>query len=221
MNIGLILDDHDGAQVWLREVLSAVYPSMSVSVASDLASARDKLRYLCADGLPPELALVDLSLPDGTGLDFIRELRKTCPECLCVVVSIHDDDHHVFPALRVGAQGYLLKHQPKAELVASLEGMVQGQPPLSPSIAQRVLATFLQEEISQAEALTPREQEVLELIAKGYTLVNVAEALGISRHTVASFVKNIYRKLEVSSRAEATREAIRMGLVQAHSHSQP
>jgi DNA-binding NarL/FixJ family response regulator len=94
-----------------------------------------------------------------------------------------------------------------------LAGIIDDEPPLSPSVARRVLATFTPPDTTAQPDLTPREQEVLELIARGFTLAQVGQALGITRHTTAGYVKTVYRKLEVSSRAEATREAMRMGMI--------
>lgn len=213
MKIGLILEDHDGAQRWLRQVLLDVFPAMTVSTAMGLSAANEKLEHLSAAGITLDLALVDLSLPDGTGIDFIRALRRREPDCLSVVITIHDDDRHVFRALRAGASGYLLKQQSQQELAGRLSGIVNGEPPLSPAIAHRVLATFSQSQEEQWDPMTPREQEVLKLIAKGFTLSKVAESLNVSRHTIAGHVKNIYRKLEISSRAEATQQAIRLGMI--------
>lgn len=212
MKLGFILEDHAGAQDWLRDVLKEVFPGISVTVANRLAEARDKLSHLEKADLTPDIALIDLSLPDGNGIDFIRDLREAVPDCLCIVITIHDDDRHVFPALRAGARGYLLKQQPQAELARRLAGIIDDEPPLSPSVARRVLATFAPPDTTQPD-LTPREQEVLELIARGFTLAQVGQALGITRHTTAGYVKTVYRKLEVSSRAEATREAMRMGMI--------
>ncbi|TGN40200.1 response regulator [Marinobacter confluentis] len=213
MKLGFLLEDHGGAQDWLQGVLTEVFPGISVTVSGRLSEARDKLSHLLQAGFTPDIALIDLSLPDGTGIDFIRDLREQAPECLCIVVTIHDDDRHVFPALRAGARGYLLKQQPQAELARRLSGLIEDEPPLSPSVARRVLATFAPPDTSSQPDLTPREQEVLELIAKGFTLAQVGQALGITRHTTAGYVKSVYRKLEVSSRAEATREAMRMGMI--------
>jgi len=213
MRLGFILEDHAGAQDWLRSVLNEVFPGISVTVASRLEEARGKLSHLLQADLQPDIALVDLSLPDGSGIEFIRDLRESATDCLCIVITIHDDDRHVFPALRAGARGYLLKQQSQSELARRLSGIIEDEPPLSPSVARRVLATFAPPDMAARPDLTPREQEVLELIAKGFTLAQVGQALGITRHTTAGYVKTVYRKLEVSSRAEATREAMRMGMI--------
>jgi DNA-binding NarL/FixJ family response regulator len=150
-------------------------------------------------------------------------LRHHQPKSLPVVVTIYDDDEHLFPALQAGAFGYLLKEQPQQELVAQLLRMVQGEPPLSPPIARRVLSHFvtspqrrqaLMRSVEDEVKLTDRETEVLQRVAKGYTLPEIAQQFGLSRHTIADYIKQIYRKLNVSSRAEAALEAARRGLVQ-------
>ncbi|MCG6116610.1 MAG: response regulator transcription factor [Aquimonas sp.] len=210
----LLVDDLAPARDWLREALLAAFPGIAVYEAGSLAEAR---RVLSALDLVPELALVDLGLPDGSGTRLIEELQRGPRPCLCVVSTVFDDDAHVFPALRAGAQGYVLKDLPSQALAEALRGILQGQPPLSPSIARRLLRQFQQPpaavEAPAAEALTPRETEVLQLIAKGYTVQQTANALGLSANTASGYVKDIYRKLSINSRAEATLEATRRGLV--------
>jgi DNA-binding NarL/FixJ family response regulator len=216
MRTGIVLEDHPGARKWLLEALEEAIPGIQATAWPDLGSARARLSLLTASGNPPDIALVDLSLPDGNGIDFLRDLREQHSHCISIVVTIHDDHRHVLPALRAGAEGYLLKQQERHELVDRLKRILDGEPPLSPSIARKVLETFYQAPVSETDSsalLTSREREVLQLLAKGLTLIDVARMLEITRHTVAGYVKNIYRKLEVSSRAEATLEAIRMGLI--------
>jgi DNA-binding NarL/FixJ family response regulator len=138
------------------------------------------------------------------------------------VVTIHDDDEHLFPALQAGAFGYLLKEQPRQQLTEQLQRISQGEPPLSPSIARRVIQYFAQQAKAAAQpavdtlmpqvSLTERESDVLLRVAKGFTLPEIGVQLGLSRHTIADYVKQIYRKLNVSSRAEAALEAQRLGL---------
>ena len=134
-----------------------------------------------------------------------------------MVVTIHDDDDHLFPALQAGAYGYLLKEQPREQLMEHLQRISQGEPPLSPSIARRVIAYFAAQAKPQKDMiphvqLTDRENEVLLRVAKGFTLPEIGVQLNLSRHTIADYVKQIYRKLNVSSRAEAALEAQRLGL---------
>jgi DNA-binding NarL/FixJ family response regulator len=147
----------------------------------------------------------------------VTKLRDIQPEAQSVVVTIHDDDEHLFPALQAGAFGYILKEQPRELITEQLQRISQGEPPLSPSIARRVMAHFSAKAKPQANSipnvsLTDRESEVLLRVAKGYTLPEIGVQLGLSRHTIADYVKQIYRKLNVSSRAEAALEAQRLGL---------
>ena len=169
-----------------------------------------------------DLALVDLGLPDGSGVDVVAALREHQPETQSVVVTIHDDDEHLFPALQAGAFGYILKEQARELIIEQLQRISQGEPPLSPSIARRVMAYFAAKSKPQPMSassaavphvsLTDRETEVLLRVAKGYTLPEIGVQLTLSRHTIADYVKQIYRKLNVSSRAEAALEAQRLGL---------
>ena len=161
------------------------------------------------------LESADLLIPDGSGIDLIDELNKKQANTMCVVTSIFDDDQHLFAALRAGAKGYVLKDQTQEELATMLKGIIDGKPPLSPAIARRLLNFFTPEmpHVDESQKLTAREQEVLTLISKGYTIAKVGELLGITHNTTASYVKIIYRKLNVNSRAEATLEATRLGIV--------
>ena len=134
-------------------------------------------------------------------------------------MTIHDDDDHLFPALQAGAFGYLLKDQAAPATVEQFRRMSQGEPPLSPAIARRVMAHFASRSSQRGRprtmphvALTDRENEVLLRVAKGFTLPEIAVQLELSRHTISDYVKQIYRKLNVSSRAEAALEAQRLGL---------
>lgn len=209
MQNGLVVEDLAASAQWLARVLAQAFPGIAAVTAGTLQEARE-----AAAKTAPDIALVDLDLPDGSGVDLIREFARAYPACHCVVATIYADDRHLFPALRAGAQGYLLKDQPFERVVAALQAIGGGEPPLSPAIAQRLLRMFADEQSSTEEArLTARERETLVLIAKGFRLPDVAQQLGVTRHTAAGFIKAIYRKLNISSRAEAALEAARMGLV--------
>jgi len=208
---GLVVEDLPAPAQWLATVLEESFTGIGVDLASNLSEARSALSRRI-----PEIALIDLGLPDGSGVDLIREIAQQHPQCQCIVTTIYADDRHLFPALRAGAAGYLLKDQPKDRVVAALRGIASGEPPLSPTIAQRLLRVFGQDQNdanTKDSPLSSRERETLVLIAKGYKLPEVAEQLGVTRNTAAGFIKSIYRKLNISSRAEATLEAARMGLV--------
>lgn len=209
MKTGFILEDLPESQAWLRDALEQSFPGIAIDSAYSLAEAAQKL----AAGPAPDIALIDLGLPDGSGITLIEQIQRRSPATLCIVASIYDDDGHIFPALRAGAQGYLLKDQPVAGIVQALTGIAAGQPPLSPAIARRMLAFFQPAPSAPGPDLTERETEVLRLISKGLTQAETARLLGISQHTVAGYVKELYRKLNVSSRAEAALIARDLGLV--------
>ena len=212
MNQILLLEDLPEIRTWLKALVLQVFPGAQVSEASRV---HDALGLVSA--IPFQLALIDLGLPDGSGVDVVTALRESQPEAQSVVVTIHDDDEHLFPALQAGAFGYILKEQPRELIAEQLQRISSGVPPLSPSIARRVIAYFAAQEKPQADLmphvqLTERESEVLLRVAKGFTLPEIGVQLSLSRHTIADYVKQIYRKLNVSSRAEAALEAQRLGL---------
>jgi len=221
----LIVEDLEEPREWLAELLPQALPSVRrVDTVATLAQARERMREYAYG-----LALVDWGLPDGTSESLIAELVAARAGAVVIVATIHDDDTHVFPALRAGAQGYILKSQPGVIVISQLRRIEMGEPALSPSIALRVLRHFhatpqtSPQVISVARSasldgeapkhLTEREIDVLRLIAKGYKAPEVAPLLGITPHTVSSYVRDIYRKLGISSRAEAAMEAAKRGLV--------
>jgi DNA-binding NarL/FixJ family response regulator len=208
----LLLEDLPEIRAWLRKLVLQVFPGAHLS---ESARVHDAVALVTA--VKFDLALVDLGLPDGSGVDVVVKLRDVQPDAQSVVVTIHDDDDHLFPALQAGAFGYILKEQPREMITEQLQRISQGEPPLSPSIARRVMAHFAaqarpQKAMMPHVSLTDRESEVLLRVAKGYTLPEIGVQLGLSRHTIADYVKQIYRKLNVSSRAEAALEAQRLGL---------
>ena len=207
----LVIEDIADVAAWLAGLLARRFPGIEVRTAATVAAARAAIDA----GPAPDLALVDLGLPDGDGCDLIRLLTGRLPLCQVVVTTLFGDDAHLFPALRAGAHGYLLKDQPEPRLAAALDGILRGEPPLSPAIAKRLLQSFGAPAPAAAPAhpLTEREREVLILVSKGCRLPELVERLAISRHTVSDHLKNIYRKLNVNSRAEAALEAARLGLV--------
>jgi len=211
MNTGLVVEDIPATRNWLAEALTQAFPGIAVQSAATQKAALAVIEDQIFD-----VALVDLDLPDGSGIAAIAALRRRSPAAVVVVTTIFDDDAHVFPAMQAGAQGYLLKEQPREQFIAGLQGVLRGDPPLSPAIARRMIAHFNSAMLPGADpgvVLTARETEVLRLVAKGFTLQEIAGHLGISRHTVVDHVKSLYRKLNVSSRAEAALEATRRGLV--------
>ncbi len=188
---------------------------------------------------PFKLVLVDLELPDGNGLELLVELAHY--PATKIVTTLYSDDDHLFPALQCGADGYLLKEDRFEVLVEELQRIVRGQPPLSPAIARRLLTHFrhgspadsrapdsgfanlsgfttsrpvpIEKPPPDHERLTPRESEVLTYLSKGFTIKEIASLMGIKWFTVNDHIKSIYKKLNVSSRAEAAVLASKQGLV--------
>ncbi|RFF30772.1 response regulator [Wenzhouxiangella sediminis] len=203
----LIIEDLPAAREWLAESVHLAFPTSQIDMAADCAGARDAL-----DRQWPGMALIDLGLPDGDGTRLIAWIKSRHPATLCIVASTFADDTHIFPALRAGADGYFTKDQGRAELARLLTEIADGQPPLSPDVARRLMAYFQHEDQPEAP-LSERETEVLRLIGKGYSSTEVGRLLGITRNTAAGYVKDIYRKLGISSRAEAALKAAEFGLL--------
>ena len=166
-----------------------------------------------------DIALVDIGLPDISGIDVIRELKALCPQCNVLVVTTFGDEKTVTSALEAGADGYLLKGIALEELKRDLHALQDGGSPLSPMIARKLLnrlQTKAVDEKSDAGGetkLTPREHEILAMIAKGFSYAETSKICSISAATVHSHLKRIYRKLEVHSKTEAVYEARRRSLI--------
>ncbi len=203
----LIIEDLPPVMDWLQQTVALAYGQAQVETANDLASA-----FVLVKSQIFDLALVDIGLPDGSGLDIVDYFHQQKAPTMVVITTIFDDDQHVFSALRKGARGYILKDQDKEQLAQMLVNIEQGKLPISAAIANKLLG-FFNPQISKNE-LTKREKEVLTLIAKGIKVPQVAEMLGIKSSTGYGYVKEIYQKLGINSRAEATMEASKMGLIE-------
>lgn len=210
----LLLEDKPDTRLWLQGILGEALPDLDIRTAPDLKTARQ----LLTEEACWRLALVDIGLPDGNGIDFIRELKTTQPLTEAIVTTIYDDDDNLFSAIAAGAHGYLLKSQPAEQLVRQLQQFEAGTPPLSPSIARRMLAWFRTHSPAPTlEAdevhLSTRDIDVLTCIGRGLRVAETAQHLGLTENTVSSYIKQLYRKLDINSRAEAALEAARRGLV--------
>lgn len=239
----LILEDNPVARGFLCRVVRESFSDVSsITEAGDLEAVRRLLGHSAGQKAPSsadpfQLVLVDLELPDGSGLELLSELANY--PATRIVTTLYSDDEHLFPALQCGADGYLLKEDRFEVLVEELQKIVRGQPPLSPAIARRLLTHFrsgdgmpsaygtgntnnsaipLAAPAAPAapldhERLTPRENEVLTYLSKGFTIKEIANLMGIKWFTVNDHIKSIYKKLNVSSRAEAAVLASKQGLV--------
>lgn len=214
----LVVEDEPLLQQRLGGVLRQLgYTNDALIFAASLAEARAVLAEQ-----PLGLALVDLQLPDGNGRDLIEQLRADDPGLGILVVSAWSSEELILSALRAGATGYVLKQRDDFEVMLSIRSVLRGGAPIDPFIARRILE-LLPELAAPARpsglpldpdtALTVREAEILRKVADGLSNREIAEQLHLSRHTVESHVKRIYRKLAVSSRTMAVREARARGMI--------
>ncbi len=223
-DLALVLEDQAESRAWMAALVAEVFPGVEVIAFGDLSEACGWLKAADDATLARlRLSLIDLGLPDGSGISFIRDLTARRPGALAVVATIHDDDVNLLNAIAAGACGYLLKDQEAGAIAAQLRRIDDGEPPLSPSIARRMMDHFAKHAPaptassgaakSVEAALTPRELEVLALLGRGSRVAEAAKRLGLTDQTVATYVKTIYRKLRISSRAEAALAAQRRGLI--------
>lgn len=204
----LIVEDHQDVSDWLNTLTHLAFTKVEVQQAFSLKQAILKIHEARN---PIDLVLLDLSLPDGEGLSIIKDIRQHNAAVCIVVTTIFDDNNHLFEALQSGVEGYLLKGESSETLLQQLQGICNGNPPISASIARKMITHF--SKIPPCEILSPREQDVLKSIGQGLTVKNTAQNLNISPNTVAEYVKSIYRKLNISSRAEAAQKAGEFNLI--------
>lgn len=202
----LIVED----EPWVRRGAEEMLRAANVEVVA-LGRGRDAMAAARAAAF--DAALVDLGLPDVSGIEVIAELRQL-GACTPVAFTVFDDAPTILAALRAGARGYVLKSTPSERIVPLLREAIAGGMPLSPAVASLVVETMLGQDANKpSTALTDRETELLALLARGATYAQCADALGIGVGTVQSYVKSIYTKLDVGSKAEAAVVAVRLGLV--------
>jgi DNA-binding NarL/FixJ family response regulator len=210
----LIADDHAMVRRGLRLVLDAEPDLRVVAEAGDGAEA---LAIAGADA-ELELAVIDVSMPRMTGLQAAAELTRIRPELRVLMLSMHDNDQYLFEALKAGASGYVLKSAADRDLVEACRAVLRGQPFLYPSGIAALIGDYLErarsgEQVPQ-DPLTPRELEVVKLIAEAHTNEQIAALLNISRYTVERHRENVLAKLGMRDRVQLTRYAIRRGLVE-------
>jgi two-component system, NarL family, response regulator LiaR len=155
--------------------------------------------------LQPDVALVDIQLPGKNGIELVKFVRKNCPNILCMMCTAYDEDEKVFEALEAGAHGYVLKSTPPVKIIEAIDELVKGGSPMSTDVARKVVMSFKKNTVADDLniALTEREKQVLELLAKGLLYKEIAAILSISSETVRKHCFNIYQKLHVNNRTEA------------------
>jgi DNA-binding NarL/FixJ family response regulator len=157
--------------------------------------------------LNPDIVIMDINLPGMTGIECVRQVKKVAPSIQFMMFTVYENNDQVFEALKAGASGYLLKKTPPLQIIESVKELYQGGSPMSAAIARKLVTVFLTQNTvptsAEAAVLTPRETEVLHLIAKGLLYKEIAEQLGISFHTVRQHIGKIYEKLHVQNKTEA------------------
>ncbi len=205
----LIADDHAVVREGLEAIISAQTDMTLVAQARDGVEA-----VALAQAQHPDVILLDLSMPHKDGLTAIREIKQANPAARILVLTSFADDERVFPAIKAGALGYLLKDTPRAQLLEAIREVAQGRAFLHPTIAMKVIRELHApaEPRAAATTLTPRETETLRLIARGLSNRAIAETLHVDERTVAKYVSGILGKLHLASRTQAALYAVREGL---------
>ncbi|TCB79497.1 response regulator [Acinetobacter sp. ANC 4173] len=217
----IILEDEPIIQNRLRRILTELgYETETLHFVSNLKEAFAKI-----EEIPISLALVDLGLPDGNGIEFIERLRERDTSALILVISAWSTQSSLFSAIKAGATGYVLKERDDAEVLLAIRSILRGGAPIDPFIAREILNQIAVQENSHdksqqhdalpvdMEALTNREKEILDLVAQGLSNREISEQLFVSRYTVESHIKHIYRKLSVSKRTKAVSAARTLGII--------
>lgn len=218
IRIGLVDDDID----FQKELSNALIPSSGILLQGIAGTRIEGLKMLETPQM--DVLIVDLGLPDGSGIDVIMAANEKWPECNLMVSTTFGDELHVMQSLEAGATGYLLKDSAPINLINEIKSLHSGGSPISPLIARKILTRFHQDHkktvFSDASASPPlrvglstRELEVLEYITKGFSSNEIAALMLVSPHTVLTFIRRIYAKLKVSSKTEAIYEARNQGLL--------
>jgi two-component system response regulator DevR len=201
-----LLDDHEIVRRGLRELLE---PEDDLTVVGEAGTAADALERIPATR--PDVAVLDVQLPDGDGVEVCREIRSAHPEIACVMLTSFADDEAVYAAIMAGAAGYLLKQIRGNDLVTGIRQVAAGGSLLDPAVTARVLERLRTRDApDELSALTDQERKILDLIAEGLTNRQIGEALFLAEKTVKNYVSNLLAKLGMSRRTEAAAYAARL-----------
>jgi DNA-binding NarL/FixJ family response regulator len=195
-----IVEDDKG----LREQLTLVLKGApGVKCVAACGSAEEALKSLPA--MHPDVVLMDINLPGMSGIECVARLKETMPEVQFIIVTVYEDSERIFRALRSGASGYLVKSGPPEKLLEAINDVTQGGSPMSTHIARKVVEHFAMvgPATEGEEPLSPREREVLDLLARGYIYKEIGDQLGIATETVRTYVKHICQKMHVKNKTEA------------------
>ncbi|MGB1249982.1 MAG: response regulator [Candidatus Promineifilaceae bacterium] len=205
----VLVDDHDLVRAGTRQYLERSNSIAVVGEASDGLMAHDVLR-----ANKPQVALLDIKMPNQGGIDLARWIRATLPDTKIIMLSAYDDDPYIMAALEAGANGYVLKNTSPAKLIRAVETVMAGDSALDPAIATKLMGLLVNNRQAAVSAeLSDREHEVLRLTAKGLTNKEIGNQLHISNRTVQGHLRKVFSKLDVNSRTEAVTKAIALGLL--------
>src|SRR5512138_1730351 len=204
----LLADDH----AIVRQGLRILLEHGGFEVVSEATNGREAASLAAASC--PDVAILDYGMPVMNGVDAAREILETCPRAKVILLTMHADDRYVLEAVRLGVRGYVVKSQASEDLVRAIHEVQRGLMYLSPRVSRTVVQAYLAKSELPPDPLTPREREVLQLVAAGKTTKEVAELLGISVKTAESHRTHIMQKLDTSNTAGVVRYAIRQGLIQ-------
>jgi DNA-binding NarL/FixJ family response regulator len=189
----------------IREALCAlIEQTAGFSLISSYVGGEEAVTALIR--LQPDIVIMDINLPGMTGIECVRQVRNTVPHIQFMMFTVYDNDEQIFSALAAGATGYLLKKAPAHKIIEALRELYDGGSPMSASIARRVIGTFQARPPAHSTpdlGLTPREQEILDLLAKGLLYKEISDQLGTTTGTVKQQIHKIYEKLQVQNRTEA------------------
>jgi DNA-binding NarL/FixJ family response regulator len=206
----LVADDHGIVRAGIRLLLERQSDLQVVAEASDGVEAVEQ-----ALAVRPDLCILDVGMPRLTGLQAAREIRSHLPNARVLMLSMHDDEHYLFEALKAGASGYVLKREADQDLVGAIRAVGSGEAFLTNAAERSIIREWMDDGADgPAIPLTPREEEVVKLIAEAYTNTQIAEILHLSEKTVESHRANVLRKLGMRDRVELVRYAIKRGLVE-------
>jgi two-component system response regulator NreC len=205
----LLADDHE----IVRQGLTVLLEKEGMSVIAGVPDGREAVRF--CEKQPPDVCVLDLSMPNLNGIDAAREITKRTPRTKVVLLTMHTEDHLVLESLRAGVTGYVLKTRAAEELIQAIRAVSRGDMYLTPGISRTVVQAFLSKEELPARAISDRERQVLQLVAEGKTTKEVAGLLCISVKTAESHRSNLMEKLDIHETAGLVRYAIRNGIIES------
>jgi len=199
-----LVEDNAGICEELEQIISEQPSLTCVGVCRNLRTALQKIPLLA-----PDVIIMDIQLPDGTGIEATSRLKRLLPDTQIIMFTVHEDTEQIFKALEAGANGYLLKRTAAQGLVRAIQEVREGGVPMTGEVARKVIQSFRKPDVGPGEKLTRREEEIMQLLVVGCLSKEIADKLSIGLETVNSHLKHIYEKLHVRSRTEAVVKYLR------------